>query len=104
MNIVQPFSIFMNCIIAVGSSALLLQSNDNSILNKDFKELNLFLASIFSSLNLYIIYSLHKDEKNKIIELNTDNNVEDNLLYKQLSSSYIIEDIDDSNKLYEEKI
>ena len=103
MNIVQPFSIFMNCIIAVGSSALLLQSNDNSILNKDFKELNLFLASIFSSLNLYIIYSLHKDEKNKIIELNTDN-VEDNLLYKQLSSSYIIEDIDDSNKLYEEKI
>ena len=103
MNIVQPFSIFMNCIIAIGSSALLLQSNDNSILNKDFKELNLFLESIFSSLNLYIIYSLHKDEKNKIIELNTDN-VEDNLLYKQLSSSYIIEDIDDSNKLYEEKI
>ena len=103
MNIVQPFSIFMNCIIAIGSSALLLQSNDNSILNKDFKELNLFLASIFSSLNLYIIYSLHKDEKNKINELTIDN-VDDNLLYKQLSSSYIIEDIDDSNKLYEEKI
>ena len=55
MHSVQIASLFFNCLISVGSSVLLLYT--------DIKEINVLLASIFSTVNFYTIYSSFlKDE------------------------------------------
>jgi hypothetical protein len=122
MNSLQIISLLLNCVISVGSSVVLLYS-DNDI-NKDLKELNVFLASIFSTVNFYTIYSSFLGDASKCDELgyskdykaaneesfredeishdfhNIWNSHESNLINAPLESLY-----DDINEeLYEEKI
>ena len=74
MNTLQTLSLFLNSIISVGSSILLLYSDIG--IHRDFKELNVFLASIFTTVNFYTIYSsskcdelgYHKDYKAAVEE------------------------------------
>ena len=118
MNTLQILSLFFNSVISVGSSVLLLYVDIG--VHRDIKELNVFLASIFTTVNFYTIYSssncdelgYHKDykaaEEEEDIEdvaatqdfHNVWNSYESNLINAPLESLY-----DDSNEdLYEEKI
>ena len=115
MNTLQILSLFFNSVISVGSSVLLLYADIG--IHRDIKELNVFLASIFTTVNFYTIYSsskcdelgYHKNYKaadEEDIEDTTQdfhnvwNSYESNLINAPLESFY-----DDSNEdLYEEKI
>jgi len=116
MNSLQIISLLLNCVISVGSSVVLLYS-DNDI-NRDLKELNVFLASIFSTVNFYTIYSSSKcdelgyskdykaadEESFREDEISHDfhniwNSHESNLINAPLESLYDI-----NEDLYEEKI
>jgi hypothetical protein len=117
MNSLQILSLLFNCVICVGSSVLLLYADIG--IHRDIKELNVFLASIFSTVNFYTIYSYskcdelgyHKDYKAADEEDMEDvptsqdfhniwNSYESNLINAPLDSLY-----DDRNEeLYEEKI
>ena len=54
MNTLEIISIFFNSMISVGSSVVLLYADTS--LNNDIKELNIFLASIFTAVNFYTIF------------------------------------------------
>jgi hypothetical protein len=116
MNTLQILSLLFNSIISVGSSVLLLYADIG--IHRDIKELNVFLASIFTTVNFYTIYSSSKcdelgyskdykaaDEEEDIEDTSHDfhniwNSYESNLINAPLESLY-----DDSNEeLYEEKI
>jgi hypothetical protein len=117
MNSLQILSLLFNCVISVGSSVLLLYADIG--IHRDIKELNVFLASIFSTVNFYTIYSSSKcdelgyskdykaadEETLREDEISHDfhnvwNSYESNLINAPLESLY-----DDNNEeLYEEKI
>jgi hypothetical protein len=122
MNTLQILSLLFNSIISVGSSVLLLYADIG--INRDIKELNIFLASIFSTVNFYTIYSsfLGYESSSKCDELgyskdykaaneeslredeishdfhNVWNSHESNLINAPLDSLY------NDEELYEEKI
>ena len=106
---------FFNNIISVGSSVLLLYADIG--IHRDIKELNVFLTSIFSTVNFYTIYSSSKCDElgySKDYKAADEEDIEDtsqdfhniwtsyesNLINAPLDSLY-----DDRNEeLYEEKI
>ena len=115
MNSLQILSLLFNCVISVGSSVLLLYADIG--IHRDIKELNVFLASIFSTVNFYTIYSSSKSDElgyskdykaanEEDIEPTTHdfhnvwNSHESNLINAPLESLYN----DSDEELYEEKI
>ncbi len=119
MNTLQILSLFFNSIISVGSSVLLLYANIG--IHRDIKELNIFLASLFTTVNFYTIYSsskcdelgYHKNYKavneetlrEDEIEPSQDfhnvwSSYESNMINAPLDSLYV----DNNEELYEEKI
>ena len=118
MNGLQILSLLLNCVISVGSSVLLLYADIG--INRDIKELNIFLASMFSAVNFYTIYSASKcdelgysknykavnEESLREDEISHDfHNVwtshESNMINAPLDSLY---DNGGDDELYEEKI
>jgi hypothetical protein len=67
MNSLQIISLLLNSVISVGSSVVLLYVDIG--IHTDIKELNVFLASIFSTVNLYTIYSSFICDASKCDEL-----------------------------------
>jgi len=94
MHGVQIASLFFNCIISLGSSVILLYVDIG--IHRDIKEINVLLASIFSTVNFYTIYSsflkdelgYHKDYKPSLEEPPSDDDIPSTQDFHGLWTSY----------------
>lgn len=114
MHSVQIASLFFNCLISVGSSVLLLYTDIG--VNTDIKEINVLLASIFSTVNFYTIYSSFlgdelgytKDYKPALEEPPSDDDIPSTQDFHNIWTSYESNRLDTPSlydeELYEEKI